>query len=604
MLLVTICFIAPLGFLAVEVSRFYLCRQEVQSCVEAAALAAACANASANSTDIATTHAQAQQFAQSMLYLNSMLAAPLTSSNVTVGSSTSQLASANQLMVNFQWMNTQGQNVSISDPTGKVLQVFGSWGYVPAFSTLLGGPIAGVYQCTAAATSGLPQLDVILCFDVSSSMDDYTMVAFIDRYNNGGKAGYALQAYNGHQASDTTVADNGFGHLYDTVWCTYQLGTSFNGSYPQSCDAGGSGNVEGVYTFDQNNRLAQGQPQTNSKSTSQPPHFTDMVVAPDPNPGNTDPSQLASGTWGNPPQAWPSGTAQLNCALEAARGNLESTTIATNAQVDLAACGNITPGAGWLKAYQTMASDFNHVQPIGNAMQAAGNFFTIMNNDCDSHFGFIAFGSGAGTTPTQTTAINPSLVANNFAPSPIGSQTFSAPYPGIKLTPTFGSTNYTQCEQAVGQQGGVPLVADGGTDTATALNQAVTWLNDASQYRKGARKAIVLFTDGLPNGAGDSFNNGSENWSNCQAAAKLAAKSNPSIPIYTIGLCQPEGTGVTPTLQSIQQQVLTDQIGSNGIAALGGTGGQFFQVTSPSAAQLNIAFENVARSLVQLVQTP
>jgi hypothetical protein len=98
----------------------------------------------------------------------------------------------------------------------------------------------------------------------------------------------------------------------------------------------------------------------------------------------------------------------------------------------------------------------------------------------------------------------------------------------------------------------------------------------------------VLFTDGEPNGGGDSGTTDPVS----QSEATFAKGCG--IPIYTIGLC------MVPSLQANQTTVLTDATSSTGIAALSGNGATFSQTTT--AAGLNGVFQNVARQLVQLVQ--
>jgi hypothetical protein len=147
------------------------------------------------------------------------------------------------------------------------------------------------------------------------------------------------------------------------------------------------------------------------------------------------------------------------------------------------------------------------------------------------------------------------------------------------------------------------VVAEGGTNIDDALDMALAMEigskssdpkktpngRDAmSLARAGATRAIVLFTDGLPHGGGDTGTTDP----NSQAEAKFAKSCG--IPIYTIGLC------MVSSLQSDQTTVLTDAANTTGIASLSGNGATFMQSTT--AADLNGVFQNVARQLVQLVE--
>ncbi|MDO3651373.1 hypothetical protein, partial [Nocardia mangyaensis] len=139
-----------------------------------------------------------------------------------------------------------------------------------------------------------------------------------------------------------------------------------------------------------------------------------------------------------------------------ARGNFESVAIATAAGVDYSTWG-VTPKAGYYAAYQSAAQAQRH--PISDAIAAAQNFFTIMNNDCDAHISLVSFGSDPGTTPKQVVnpdyatlgniTDNPSTFVSNGNPSdpmlPL------PPNPGVPLNPTIGPaySNYNSVMSSV-----------------------------------------------------------------------------------------------------------------------------------------------------------
>ncbi|MGH9550386.1 MAG: vWA domain-containing protein, partial [Terriglobales bacterium] len=248
-------------------------------------------------------------------------------------------------------------------------------------------------------------------------------------------------------------------------------------------------------------------------------------------------------------------------------------------------------------------SAFAQRHPIGDAITAAQNFFTIMNNDADVHFGLVTFGQKPGTTATSTAPSDygystigsitnvPSAYVSNGTPSDPLSP--APPNPGIDLNPNAGPSysNYSAVSSGL-----TPLVAYGGTDIAGALNASLKMLRTTAQggrglSRIGAQKAVVLFTDGLPT----ISSLGGDATADARSQASLAHQYG--IPIYCIGLC------MVNSLQSSQTTILTDQnsnAGTGGIAGISGCGAAFFQGTK--ASQLNLIFENVARSLVQLVR--
>jgi hypothetical protein len=324
---------------------------------------------------------------------------------------------------------------------------------------------------------------------------------------------------------------------------------------------------------------------------------------------------------------------------------------------------------------------------------AANNFYGIMNQSCDVHFGLVCFSNNAGTSVTSVTAPNdgkygpnaitdeygygsvpeaagvmpsgpwfpyePILIANPAVPlnplptsaainytaqttpptSPVG-PVYSNFYSGNTYTPQANVTT-TVNGSLFNTNAGIPtppanpasaaqnlytyiytVGAYGGTNIADALDEALSMMfgpnhpgdptttpgclggsynNGAPRpalnlSRPGATRAIILFTDGLPNGGGDSMTqNGTSinvSWTYSQAEAKAA--NSAGIPIYTIGLCE------VPIEQTYQTNVLTDAKGTNGIAALSANGATFAQTTSSSG--LTALFQNVARQLVQLVQ--
>lgn len=58
----------------------------------------------------------------------------------------------------------------------------GLFGLKPVFGNFLG--ISGPFTVSADGNGRVPQLDIVLCFDVSGSIDDQTPVTFIKRFWN------------------------------------------------------------------------------------------------------------------------------------------------------------------------------------------------------------------------------------------------------------------------------------------------------------------------------------------------------------------------------------------------------------------------------------
>jgi hypothetical protein len=563
-----------MGFFVYDLSLCHLAHQQLRSCLDSCALAAGATNASSNSTSPMTTQTGAIATAMNMFSQNTILGQSL--SGCVQVSSPPTTPAANKTQLYFQFLDPiTKQPVPLGSTNGKIIQVTGGFGFVPSFAKFIG--LALTYPVIETSNGGLPMLDIVLCFDTSASMDDFTQVSIVNRYNlSGGQNGYSVLAQ---------------GPLYQAYQCTSVTGVALNATFPQSLDSN-----EGAFNFSAVNRgTNNGAPAPKGKSTS----VTDVVV----NIDGTDTMSAgvtinSNGTAYIFPANNPANNFGVGVLVEAARGNLESITVAKAAGVPYTTWG-ITPKAGYYAAYHQGAMSIRH--PIQDAIQAAQNFFTIMNNDCDLHIGLVTFSTAAGSNSTQTdpTDSGGSLgnitddvtvyKSNAFPTDPFNP---TPPNPGIMLNPSPGPTfsNYSSCSAAI-----QPLLAYGSTNIAGALQGALNQMKTTKQgglglARTGATKAIILFTDGLPTVSslgGDPAQD---------ARAQALAANQAGIPVYCIGLC------LTPGLLSGQSAMLTDQNSNptnGGIAGISGNGAAFYQATK--STQLSAVFENVARALVQLV---
>ncbi len=588
--------ILPIALFSYEYARYSLAQQQLQSCVQSAALAAGTGQAGSNTTDTTTTQGNAMSIALIMFQQNSILGVPLTSatSNGLQTGTPTFSPTANQATLAFQFLDpVTRQPVASGSPNGKIIKVWGAFGFLPVFGQFT--HIASVVPIIATSNGGLPMLDVILCFDISGSMDDFTNISMVDRWiDNSGTNVYTILTQ---------------GPMYTAVKDTANLGTPLNATFPQSLDEDG-----GDYAYrwgSDGNGAGRGQ-----NSGAPPPQgllggnqYTDMVVNID-GTSNESAGITVNGC------VFPANN--IGVLVEAARGNLENSTVAKAANVPYSTWGITLPvsgSSGYYAAYCQTALSQRH--PIQDAITAAQNFYTIMNNDCDAHFGLVTFswqegsgpnsvvpGYGYDTTPgdnsTYTIPKNGNIAtflfdytSNAYPTDPLSPM---PPNPKISLNPTEGSAynNYTAVNTAVGS-----LLAYGSTDIAGALQVAIEQMEPTSVAkgaglaRAGATKAILLFTDGFPDCSSYTPSSG-----NSVTDARLAAAqaNTQGIPIYCIGLC------LEPSLKASQDSILTDQDSNpstGGIAGISGNGAQYYQATN--AAQLNLVFEHVARSLVSLV---
>jgi hypothetical protein len=444
-------------------------------------------------------------------------------------------------------------------------------------------------------------LDVILCFDLSSSMDDFTDVWLVSRFNSGGNNGYTSKNKGG-----SGVNSNGSQPMYLAMGCSNTTGTGTNNTWPLLMGTDGTVSISSSY-HGSNQHV---KPSSYSSSLNSASTVTDITV----DVSSTECSAKGAPTTSSNGKSFGTvATSNVGFLVEASRGNLETSAAATSAGVTAAmlsswgstsGIGTIVPGTGWFAAYWELANDPHLCVPIGAGLLASQNFFTIMNNDTDAHFGLVTYADNEGSSATSTTGSGVNAYGGSNCTTLPADDVYASgtPLPLIPLTPgaTAAATNYTTCLQIMQNKFNASnasqstmennqLKANGSTDIGGALFHAMDLImlstdhnadgySPSNKARIGATRAIVLFTDGLPTVQTSSI-----------APAQIATDAKGiGVPIYCIGLC------MTPTLQASQNAAL------NTIVNNSGNGAQYFQATSVQS--LDNAFEAVARSLVQLVR--
>jgi len=666
MLFLAVFIVGPLSFFAYNVSLYNLAKQQLKACVDGAALAAGCSQAANNNlTSYSTVQSQAEQTAVWLFRQNSILGDALGTTNpngpatIVHGSGSILQPLARQGLLSYEWINpTTGAIVADGDPTGKTIRVFGAYGFVPAFGNFsyMGGL---VFPIIDSANGALPQLDVVLCFDLSSSMDDFTYCFCVQRVWDKVNSRTTYLIVNKGGGNGMSPLGNGSQAVYYAVGSTNTTGTSVGCTWPTTFqgeavsglpDRGSGGTVA------QPCGIGSGQRGSSKANHAAPPYytapgtgttggnyqmgatnFTDLIVdvsyAWAVNQSNTPDGTCSDG------YTWPTlnSAASVGLAVEASRGNLESTAEASAAGLTIVSsavqfyhngsdggglttpfAGLVTPQVGWYNRYWQIANRWTYLNPVGAGALASQDFFQIINNDADSHFGLVCYGTGEGSGNTSDvsnleTSGSTAPYAFTVEAYPWGN-TGNTPCPYIALDPTVGNTNYTTCldlmtntyngsgvANASTQSAAInnQLKPNGSTDIAGALHASLQQLMKPSEAtggpypvttgyqlaRPNSHRAIVLFTDGLPTVSsigGDATT----------AALNMGSEAGSAgIPVYCVGLC------MTPGLQSAQNNVLN---ASTGIAGLAGSGSQYFQATNTNT--LITAFEAVARALVQLVR--
>jgi len=664
----------PLALLGFEMSRAFLCQQELHNVCDSAALSGSAAMASAPETDpnpphLPTTYAQRQQFAMTTAFqtfqYNSILQTPLNGAGTVTpiynpNSPVAATPPVHQCVINLILKDQNGNQVPTTNPGTPAASmtcmaywtdapVWAGWGWLPL----------GQYTLQAGSNGGLPLLDIIVCMDVSGSMDDQTPIRFVNRYwdvtttPGHGQIGYNTNVMSGSNPGYPSGSNTSMYSILGLNSSGEYTGTALNAYPPQNLSdatyqGAGLNNFEfdwsetpnaGIFHYSNLQGLRSNTTITAFKTATMP-----EAGMP---PGNCNPANPNVST--NLPVAGEGNNPHLQdgvggftdmivdsiigqtfsgytftdaaTAVEASRGNME------NAAVFKSACG-WTPSNGVVVPATRLAAVspgffgayweyvLQNAQPMSSARLALYDFYNTMNVSSNCHLGLVCFSTTIGSNATSVwsgTDSTANLVDASYAAG--GTGTF--PNPLISLAGQAGTstaaqqlldfTNVTQADQGVpcptlGQQptwnptsGWLvppaqtpPLRASGATDIEDALAEGISELTNAADYRTTAKKAIVLFTDGVPNIPG-GFGPASTNTLNYVTAND---GNTVNIPIYTIGLADASN----PTLITLENGLLNDN--SGGIAAI--SGNQAFYVPVANSAQLDQGFQRIARALCEL----
>jgi hypothetical protein len=563
-MVVGLLFVLSVGLYAFELNRLEVARQQLQSACEAAALAGAATLAGSDEKDPYTAQSNAMATALHEFQQNSVAGTTLGRADTALNATTAPAAGDSNMYIEFLDPHNNNAVVAIGDPKGKIVKVYGALGFRPAFGRFLG---IGNLPLRAVASGGVPQLDVALCFDVSASMDDQTPVTFVRRTWSSNKIIYTKTS----SASGAPAGGTAQGPLYNIIGPP-PTGSAVDALPPQNLSVTGQSDHSYRLTFSAALRGSSDNSPPGNKSSSigfTNQTFTDLVV-------NIDGNNVFGG-FNYKGYNFP----DVATLVEASRGNLEDATVFANSNANTGVPGTVLPRAGYKAAYQEIARQ--NIHPLYDAQQACQSFLDIMNTNTDAHFSLVSFTTNAGNGPTDS--INMPNVDNSF-----NGGTGSFPNHLIPLA-TGTQTNYTSARADIGASNAIS-----GTNIGDAVDTGYHQLT-GSGTRNGAKKAIIVFTDGQPTAGGPLDNNQtSAGYFNNARLAAVEAKSA-GIPIYSIGLAQ------VPAIIPGETAILNDTNSSpsaGGISGIAGNGGKFFLVTNN--ANLRLTFENLARQLVQLVR--
>lgn len=568
----------PLGIFGFELLRFSIGQLQLRSVCDASALSGACGIAS---TKKGWTPKLAQEYAMESAFItfkqNELLGKSMdgiSTANYNTGPANPTPAPG-QCIVNYTLLDQNFNKVTLGDAAAKVLRCEAFYGYQPPIGGALGFTDVPI---KAFAEGGLPQLDIVLCFDVSGSIDDQTRVSFVKRRWDPG-AGFVRYDVVSIPRSGGAPQRASIFNIQDPP----RTGSSVNAVSPQNLTLAGFSKADFTdgntypYQFSPTLRAEApappatseiGQPPGNyppgAAATGTPTTFTDLVV-------NLDDKNVFAGGVTDPV----TGLQFKNVAVlvEAARGNLNNAATFDSASPGHALPGSplfgVTANAQYQTAYLALAN--NQTRPLTQARNAASNFFNTMNISANCHLGLVAFSNGIGTSKTSTWDGTPGGHNLNIDKAYAAGGTGTFPVPRVRIVPTPGVTNYDDVQLAVGA-----LRATGKTAIAASLEEAILQLDTTKgMTRPKARRAIVLFTDGIPN---------VPSVDPTPAYDQADSATAKGIRVYCVGLSQ--NTAILSDMRTILKRISTDPARD------------YYEVTTPD--KLDEAFQSIAKSLIVL----
>jgi hypothetical protein len=621
-LFISVFMILPAGLLAFELMRYNLITQELRNVTDAAALAGSAAIASApKDLSLAAIHDLAIEAAAVTFEQNSVGSTRFGPQNVDVHGYdplSKPPTNAHTAVLNISLEDYDGNYQERGSTNAKRVRVQSQYRETPAFAAFIG--LQPTFVTNAVAVGGLPKLDLFICFDLSGSMDDQTQISLVKRFWNGNKKPESQMVEYQNLASDTIK----------NVFKPPTMGSAVNAFWPQNLSYGAYGGLTGNGTPWIWSEGAY--PIPNKMATLRAPHPAGPPVPmpPDPPllpkehvvtfilpeqgkpPGNLDPEHPDNRKGhGVDPDAYANGYTDLICrvqdnsgysypnaetCLEASRGNLENTDVFNKSKggekyKTNPALKGIVPKHGYYVNYWTQVQTSR--QPFNEARDALFKFLETTNLSADVHFGLDCFSNTAGIAADDNWRVTFAKIDDRYITG--GLDTY--PLPLLDLDKKFskmGSIFATFNGTGIGNIDKIPdshilaLGPTGTTHLAVSLQLAIDQLINPMKTRPDAKKAILLFTDGIANEPVDMIS------ANSLAMKQAKRACSYGIPIYTVGFAQ------NPDILPLQREFLGDgNHGSGeGLAYVSGNHAVYIPVTE--AKDLVDAFRSVARSMAVL----
>lgn len=184
-------FIMMIGFFTFDTCRLQMAQRELTATCDAAALAGTAMLTSqdisdddASDTKLLTAQQNAAGYARNMFQAGNLLGRPLNNAMiVSPYSATKVLGNPGEARVMISLADPQNNYVGVPPVSpacrnGRAIMVYAGYTYAPVFMGIVGVQTVGL---NASSGGGLPQVDAVLVFDYSGSMDDATAVTFVNR---------------------------------------------------------------------------------------------------------------------------------------------------------------------------------------------------------------------------------------------------------------------------------------------------------------------------------------------------------------------------------------------------------------------------------------
>lgn len=183
-------FIFFMGLFAFDANRAQMCQRELIAACDAASIAGTAMLTSFDTSPGNTknmTLASAQQtagaYAHNMFTKQVVLGKPLTAATLTTSSTALYTVSSPDQCNDLVALGDPSNGfaaVNVGDPKGRTVMVFCCYGYQPSFLAAIPF-LRNFIPLNASSFAGIPQVDAVVVFDYSGSMDDFTSVLFVRR---------------------------------------------------------------------------------------------------------------------------------------------------------------------------------------------------------------------------------------------------------------------------------------------------------------------------------------------------------------------------------------------------------------------------------------